>query len=163
MKLITKQELDKLTTQVKDVLLEKKLSLEKIFEENNKDLELIEKIKTVLYFSPIYYPKNVIVSKVLSKDKFFCRIKMERYWEEDYFLRRQIFQDIFKIKPIITEFSEKFPRKNGIKHLFFLTDYISFYFHSDEIPSGMDAQEYANSIATSNILKRLFPQIFDLE
>lgn len=163
MKLLTKQELDKLLTQVKDVLTARNSSIDRIFEEHRKDKEMIEKIRLVLFFFPIYYPKNVIVSQVGDSGKYYCRIKMEHYWKENYHRERQVFQDIFKIQPIITTFSEKYPRKSGFRPMVFMTDYISFYFQKKDITEGMTAEIYANSIATSNILKKLFPDIFDAE
>jgi arginine utilization protein RocB len=88
MKFITKQELDTLLTQLIDVLFVEERSFESIIGEFENDDELVQKVKVILFFSPIYYPKNVMISKMMHRNKFLCRIKIENIWREEMIQKR---------------------------------------------------------------------------
>ncbi len=154
MKFITKQELDNLLTQLIDVLFVEERSFESIIGEFENDDELVQKAKVILFFSPIYYPKNVMISKMMHRNKFLCRIKIENIWREEMIQKRDYFYDLLRVKPVRTSLNE---RKIQPKALNLKTDYFSFYIDPKEIPDKMEVQDYANTLANSFLIRKLFP------
>lgn len=155
MEYISKLELDKLVNEVTNVFLTGGSNLESVISKYVDDQFFTEKVRKILFFSPIYYPKNVMVSKMLHKERFFCRIKVEYYWKAEMIKKREDFYEVLKIKPIKEKINE---RSLKLRPSTVKTDYFGFYIDKNKIPDGVEPQEYANSLATSFLIDKIFHQ-----
>lgn len=153
MEYISKLELDSLIEEVIGVFLHEGIDLETSIRKYENDENMVEKVKKILFFFHIYYPKKVIVSSMPNRGKLLCRIKIEHYWKEELIRKREYFYELLNLTRIKDELSEKELR---LKARTLRTDYFSFYIDPEKITKGMGDQEYANSLATSFLIERLF-------
>jgi hypothetical protein len=68
--------------------------------------------------------------------------------------KRDYFYDLLRVKPVRNSLNE---RKIQPKALNLKTDYFSFYIDPKEIPDKMEVQDYANTLANSFLIRKLFP------